>query len=99
MTDFGIAHAHGQGVTQTGMITDAQLYRAGSGARPPLRPRVDIFALGVTLRAMAGFPPFDGDTDYAIIYKVASGDPPPPAGRGARYPSAIAEHIRSHAAG
>ncbi len=80
VTDFGIAKLHMvKGVTQTGMITGTPNYIAPEVVRDrPYDHRVDIFALGVTFyELMAGFPPFDGDTDYAIIYKVASEDPPP----------------------
>lgn len=80
VTDFGIAKLHMvKGVTQTGMITGTPNYIAPEVVRDrPYDHRVDIFALGVTFyELMAGFPPFDGETDYAIIYKVASEDPPP----------------------
>ncbi len=80
VTDFGIAKLHMvKGVTQTGMITGTPNYIAPEVVRDrPYDYRVDIFALGVTLyELMAGHPAFDGDSDYAIIYKVASEDPPP----------------------
>ncbi len=80
VTDFGIAKLHMvKGVTQTGMITGTPNYIAPEVVRDrPYDHRVDIFALGVTLyELMAGVPAFDGETDYAIIYKVASEDPVP----------------------
>lgn len=80
VTDFGIAKLHMvKGVTQTGMITGTPNYIAPEVVRDrPYDHRVDIFALGVTLyELMTGHPAFDGESDYAIIYKVASEDPPP----------------------
>ncbi len=80
VTDFGIAKLlKVKGVTQTGMITGTPQYIAPEVVRDrPYDHRVDIFALGVTFyELLSGKPPFDGETDYAIIYKVASEDPPP----------------------
>lgn len=80
ITDFGIAKLiKVKGVTQTGMITGTPQYIAPEVVRDrPYDHRVDIFALGVTFyELLSGSPPFDGETDYAVIYKVAS-EPPPP---------------------
>ncbi len=80
ITDFGIAKlVMMRGVTQTGMITGTPQYVAPEIVRDrPYDHRVDIFSLGVTFyELLCGRPPFEADSDYAIIYKIASEEPVP----------------------
>jgi len=80
ITDFGIAKlVMVKGVTQTGMIAGTPQYVAPEMVRDrPYDHRVDIFSLGVTFyELLCGRPPFEGETDYAVIYKIASEEPIP----------------------
>jgi hypothetical protein len=87
LTDFGVSRA----------VDDVQLTRTGLIAGTPafLSPEVargreptaasDIFALGATLyAAVEGRPPFGlDDNAYALLHKVATGNPEPPQHAGA----------------
>jgi hypothetical protein len=87
LTDFGVSRA----------VDDVQLTRTGLIAGTPafLSPEVargqdptaasDVFALGATLyAAVEGRPPFGlDDNPYALLHKVATGNPEPPQQAGA----------------
>ncbi|HUS67496.1 MAG TPA: serine/threonine-protein kinase [Kofleriaceae bacterium] len=75
LTDFGIARAADRSRTRTGLIRGKVLYVTPEQLRgAPYDERVDLYALGVVLHeAVVGRPPFEGDTDAEIVYRVLEG--------------------------
>ncbi|MBX2803611.1 MAG: serine/threonine protein kinase [Myxococcales bacterium] len=75
--DFGIAKLEGSKATRaTGTMGTAQ-YMSPEQIEDPRRvdARSDLFSLGVVLFEMvAGQPAFTGETDYAIMRRIVSGD-------------------------
>ncbi|HXV44166.1 MAG TPA: serine/threonine-protein kinase, partial [Anaerolineae bacterium] len=75
LMDFGVAKMLGEGhLTATGTIVGTARYMSpeqASGEHPD--KRTDIYSLGVILYEMTtGRPPFDGDSDIAILMKHVS---------------------------
>jgi serine/threonine-protein kinase len=80
--DFGIARVRTSEVkTQTGLRLGSPRYMSPEQVLgQPVDLRADVFALGVVLYEMlAGVPPFGGDDVQAIMYQVASFEPPAPS--------------------
>jgi len=78
--DFGLARLMGQArLTRTGTVMGTAAYMSPEQARgEDVGPRSDIWSLGAVLYEMlAGHPPFDGDSDVAVIYSVLNLDPSP----------------------
>ena len=82
VTDFGIAQARDAGVeehlTQTGAVMGTATYFSPEQAQGhELDGRSDVYALGVVLfEAVAGKPPFTGDSAVSIAYKHVKEAPP-----------------------
>ncbi len=79
LADFGLAKlADSRKLTQTGMTTGTPIYMSPEqGTGDTLDSRSDLYSLGVILYEMlAGHPPFDGDTAFALIMKHVN-DPVP----------------------
>lgn len=84
VVDFGLAREEDEvsRLTRTGSLLGTPAYmaperfdreRAGEAGAP-----ADIYALGVTLyEALAGWPPYEGDSLYEIMKLVREGEPPP----------------------
>ncbi len=74
VTDFGIAHLSGAGLTRTGTILGSPSYMSPeqlSGDR--VDGRSDIFSLGVTLyQLLSGELPFIGDSLTNLMYRIAN---------------------------
>jgi len=87
LTDFGVSRAVDEvQLTRTGVIAGTPAYLApevAQGRQPSAAS--DVFALGATLyAAVEGGPPFGlDDNAYALLHKVATGDPEPPRQAGA----------------
>ena len=87
LTDFGVSRAVDEvQLTRTGVIAGTPAYLApevAQGRQPTAAS--DVFALGATLyAAVEGEPPFGlDDNAYALLHKVATGDPEPPRQAGA----------------
>jgi hypothetical protein len=82
LTDFGVSRAVDEvQLTRTGVIAGTPAYLAPEVAqgREPTAAS-DVFALGATLyAAVEGVPPFGlDDNAYALLHKVATGEPEPP---------------------
>jgi serine/threonine protein kinase len=79
LTDFGLARAaEDMKLTKTGYVSGTPLYMAPEQARgDEADARADLFSLGVVLyEALAGKPPFEGNTPLAVLRRVAD-DPHP----------------------
>jgi serine/threonine protein kinase len=79
--DFGISKLYEEGsankLTQTGAIMGTPLYMSPEqiSARLDPDPSFDIYAVGVVLyECLAGQPPFDGDSLFALLQKIGTGD-------------------------
>ncbi len=82
--DFGISKLYEEGsankLTQTGAIMGTPLYMSPEqiSARLDPDPSFDIYAVGVVLyQCLAGYPPFDGDSLFALLQKIGTGDTRP----------------------
>jgi len=78
LTDFGLARAADDAsVTRTGLIAGTPMYMSPEQVRGErVDQRSDLFSLGCTLYAMCtGYPPFRGDSSYAIIRRIVEDTP------------------------
>jgi serine/threonine-protein kinase len=72
--DFGVSKLDsGEGTLTRGQIVGTPAYMAPEQAQArAVGPRADIFALGViAYRALTGSPPFSGDTNVEILFRVS----------------------------
>jgi tRNA A-37 threonylcarbamoyl transferase component Bud32 len=80
--DFGVSKLDTGDATLTrGQLVGTPAYMAPEQARAlPAGKRADIFALGViTYRALTGAPPFSGDTNVEILFRVSHSMPVRPS--------------------
>ena len=80
--DFGVSKLDsGEGTLTGGQIVGTPAYMAPEQARAqPVGARADVFALGViAYRALTGSPPFSGDTNVEILFRVAHDMPARPS--------------------
>jgi eukaryotic-like serine/threonine-protein kinase len=76
--DFGVSKLDsGEGTLTRGQLVGTPAYMAPEQARAePVGHRADIFALGViAYRALTGSPPFSGDTNVEILFRVSHAMP------------------------
>ena len=76
--DFGVSKLDtGDNTLTRGQLVGTPAYMAPEQARAlPVGPRADIFALGViAYRALTGAPPFSGDTNVEILFRVSHSMP------------------------
>ncbi len=91
--DFGVSKLDSGDATLTrGQLVGTPAYMAPEQARAlPAGKRADIFALGViAYRALTGAPPFSGDTNVEILFRVSHAMPVRPSDL-ARMPEAVDE--------
>ena len=86
VTDFGLAKAEDDGLTQTGDVLGTIRYMAGvSPAKPTLAS--DVYALGLTLYELLILrPAFDSPNRLALVEHVKNVDPPRPRSIDPRIP-------------
>lgn len=79
LSDFGAALALQSDQTQVLGLIGSPAYMSPEQVREDeLTTRSDVFSLGVVLyELLAGRRPFQGDSDFATIYKITSEEPPP----------------------
>ncbi len=73
--DFGISKFSGQshGVTQTGMSMGTPAYMAPEQVRgeKQIGPEADLYSMGAILyNLLSGHPPFEGESDLAVVARV-----------------------------
>jgi serine/threonine protein kinase len=79
ITDFGIAHLGADPrLTQSGVVAGTPQYMSPEQVRgETVDGRSDLFSLGSVIYAMAaGRPPFEADSHYRLLHKVATADSP-----------------------
>ena len=89
--DFGVSKLDsGDNTLTRGQLVGTPAYMAPEQARAlPVGPRADIFALGViAYRALTGSPPFSGDTNVEILFRVSHAMPVRPSDL-AKLPEAV----------
>ena len=87
VTDFGLAKAEDDGLTQTGDVLGTIRYMAPERFLGQADPRSDIYALGLTLYELLVLrPAFDSPNRLALIEQVRSVDPPRPRSIDPRIP-------------
>ncbi len=74
LTDFGTALSQNGDVTQLAGLVGSPAYMSPEQIREaPLTQQSDMFSLGIVLyELLTGQKPFQGDSDYATIYKISS---------------------------
>jgi serine/threonine-protein kinase len=79
LTDFGIARITSQTLTQTGLTMGTPAYMAPEQIMASrVDGRADQYSMAVVAYQMlAGRRPFEAPTDQALMFKIASEEPPP----------------------
>ncbi len=86
-TDFGLAKAEDDGLTQTGDVLGTIRYMAPERFSGQADPRSDVYALGLTLYELLVLrPAFDSPNRLALIDLVKNVDPPRPRSIDPRIP-------------
>lgn len=80
LTDFGTAFAVEGEVTQVTGLVGTPMYMSPEQVREePCTHRSDMFSLAVVIyELLTGRRPFEGDSDYATLYKIANEPATPP---------------------
>ena len=87
VTDFGLAKAEDDGLTQTGDVLGTIRYMAPERFSGQADPRSDVYALGLTLYELLVLrPAFDSPNRLALIELVKNVDPPRPRSIDPRIP-------------
>ncbi len=91
--DFGISKfANSDGMTKTGATLGTPAYMAPEQVRDSRStgPQADLYSVGAILYALlSGRPPFDGDSDLAVVAQVLTEEPPPLARLNAELPREV----------
>ncbi len=88
VTDFGLAKAEGDALTQTGDIVGTLRYMAPERFRGWSDPRSDVYGLGMTLYELLVLrPAFDCPDRLKLIQQVTHDNPPRPRAIDGRIPS------------
>lgn len=77
LTDFGSAFSHTSDITQMAGLMGSPAYMSPEQVREErLTQQSDMFSLGVVLyELLTGQKPFQGDNDYATLFKIGSHEP------------------------
>ncbi len=87
VTDFGLAKAEDDGLTQTGDVLGTVRYMAPERFFGAADPRSDVYALGLTLYELLVLrPAFDSPNRLALIEQVRNVEPPRPRSIDPRIP-------------
>jgi len=78
ITDFSIAYVkRSQPTLETGIFGSPSYMCPEQIKEEPITERSDLFSLGSVLyELLAGLKAFDGENEYAIMYKIVNEDPP-----------------------
>jgi len=81
VTDFGTALSMQGETTQVMGLVGSPMYMSPEQVREePCTHHSDMFSLGVVLyELLTGRCPFEGDSDYATLYKISNEEPPAPS--------------------
>ncbi|MBV8658581.1 MAG: protein kinase [Burkholderiales bacterium] len=91
LTDFGAAMSiHAQHTQLHGLVGSPAYMSPEQVREAPLTHQSDMFSLGVVLyQLLTGALPFEGDTDFATVYKINYEDPIRPTIRRPDLPEAV----------
>jgi len=97
LTDFGAALSQNGDVTQLAGLMGSPAYMSPEQIREErLTQQSDMFSLGVVLyELLTGQKPFQGDNDYATIYRIGAEDPVPVRVLRPELPSALDDVVRT----
>lgn len=97
LTDFGAAMLQNGDVTQVVGLMGSPAYMSPEQIREePLTAQSDMFSLGVVLyELLTGQKPFQGDSDYATIYKIGAEEPAPVRVLRPELPKALSDLVRT----
>ncbi|MEI8158593.1 MAG: protein kinase [Burkholderiales bacterium] len=97
LTDFGAAMSQNGDVTQLAGLMGSPAYMSPEQIREEkLTQHSDMFSLGVVLyELLTGQKPFQGDSDYATIYKIGAEEPVSIRVLRPELPSALDELVRT----
>jgi eukaryotic-like serine/threonine-protein kinase len=81
VADFGTALSVHSDTTQLAGLVGSPAYMSPEQVKEqPCTQRSDIFSLGIVLyQLVTGRNPFEGDTNYATLYRISHEQPPPPS--------------------
>lgn len=96
LTDFGTALSQKGDVTQLAGLVGSPAYMSPEQIREaPLTQQSDMFSLGIVLyELLTGHKPFQGDSDYATIFKISSEEAVPVRVIRPELPAALEDIIR-----
>jgi serine/threonine protein kinase len=97
LTDFGAAMSQNGDVTQLVGLMGSPAYMSPEQIREEkLTQQSDMFSLGVVLyELLTGQKPFQGDSDYATIYKIGAEEPPSVRVIRPELPKALSDLVRT----
>lgn len=97
LTDFGAAMSQNGDVTQLAGLMGSPAYMSPEQIREEkLTHQSDMFSLGVVLyELLTGQKPFQGESDYATIYKIGAEDPVPVRVLRPDLPAALDDIVRT----
>ncbi len=90
ISDFGAAYHTASETTQVIGVGSPAYMSPQQVREMPVDQRTDIYSLGVVMyQLLTGRLPFDGETNYNLLYRIANETPPPPSKLRADVPDAL----------
>lgn len=90
ISDFGAAYHTASETTQIIGVGSPAYMSPQQVREMPVDQRTDIYSLGVVMyQLLTGRLPFDGETNYNLLYRIANETPPPPSALRADVPESL----------